>query len=71
MPSFRPGLVVRALEMLGAAALMGGCVFVPVGPPVVAEPAVVVPAPVIVAPGPPYRVHRGYYGGYWRGGRYW
>jgi hypothetical protein len=75
MPSFRPGAVLRALAMLGAVALTSGCVLVPVGPPVVAEPAIVVPAPVVVAPRPVYRVHPGYYGhygrGYWRGpGRY-
>jgi hypothetical protein len=70
MSRFRPGGVVRALVMLGAVALMGGCVFVPVGPPIAAEPAVVVPGPVIVAPRPPvYRFHRGYYGGGY--GRYW
>lgn len=74
MPSFQPGAVLRALALLGTVTLMGGCVFVPVGPPVVAEPAVVVPGPVIVAPRPPvYRFHRGHYGGgYWRGyGRHW
>jgi hypothetical protein len=74
MPRFRPGAVLPAVALLGAVAFMSGCVFVPVGPPVVAEPAIVVPAPVIVAPRPPvYRFHRGYYGGgYGRGyGRYW
>jgi len=66
MPSVRPGVVVRAIVLLGTVALMGGCVFVPVGLPVVAEPAIIVPAPR-----PVYRVHPGYYGGYWRGpGRY-
>ena len=69
MPSFRPA-VVLAIAMLGTVVLTGGCVLVPAGPPVFAEPAVVVPAPVIVAPRP-YRVYRGYYGGYWRGGRHW
>jgi hypothetical protein len=67
MPSFRPGVVLRAIVLLGAVALTSGCLLVPVGPPVVAEPAVVVPAPVIVAPRPAYRFHRGYHGGYWHG----
>lgn len=74
MPSFRPAAVLRAIVMLGAVALTSGCLLVPVGPPVVAEPAIVVPSPVIVAPRPPaHRFHRGYYGGgYWRGhGRHW
>lgn len=72
MPSFRPGGMIRALTLVGAMALLGGCVFVPVGPPVVAEPAVVVPGPVIIAPGRAYHGHRGYYGGYRRGyGRHW
>ena len=65
--------MIRALLLAGVVALTSGCVFVPLGPPVVAEPAVVVPAPVIVAPGHAgYRGYRGYYGGYRRGyGRYW
>ena len=65
--------IVAALLVAGTLVLTSGCVFVPVGPPVLAEPAVVVPAPVIVAPGPPvYRGYRGYWGGYRRGyGRGW
>ena len=66
--------MLRAIVLLAAVTLMGGCVLVPAGPPVVAEPALVVPGPVIVAPRPPvYRFHRGYYGGRsWRGyGRHW
>jgi hypothetical protein len=65
-------MVLRAILLLAVVALTSGCVLVPAGPPVVAEPAVVVPAPVIVAPRPPvYRFHRGYYGGYWRGHGRW
>ena len=74
MASFRPGVVLRALLLLGAVGLTSGCLLVPAGPPFIAEPAVVVPAPVIVAPRPPaYRYHRGYYGGghSHRHGRYW
>ena len=71
MPSVRPGIVLRAIVLLGTVALTSGCVLVPAGPALVAEPAIVVPG-VIVAPRPPVpRFHRGYYGGYWRGhGRY-
>jgi hypothetical protein len=63
---------LRAVLVLGVGLFMSGCVLVPAGPPVVAEPALVVPAPVVVAPRPVYRFHRGYYGGgYWHGrGRY-
>ena len=68
----RPGAVLRAIVLLGAVALTSGCVFVPVGPPIAAGPAVAVPGPVIVAPRPAYRFHRGHYGGHWRGHRaYW
>jgi hypothetical protein len=66
--------MIRAILLLAVVALTSGCVLVPVGPPVVAEPAVVVPGPVIVAPRPPvYRFHRGYYGGRYRHGygRHW
>jgi hypothetical protein len=65
-------IMFRALLLLGAVTILSGCVLVPAGPPVAAEPAIVVPAPgVIVAPRPVYRYHRGYYGG-WRGhGRHW
>jgi hypothetical protein len=66
--------MLRAIVLLAAVTLMGGCVLVPAGPPVIAEPALVVPGPVIVAPRPPvYRFHRGYYGGRsWRGyGGHW
>jgi hypothetical protein len=70
MPSFRPGTALRAIVLLGTVALTSGCVLVPAGPPVVAEPALVVPPPVVVAPRPVYRFHRGFYGGYWRG-RHW
>jgi hypothetical protein len=59
--------MIAKLLLVAALALLSGCVLVPVGPPVFAEPAVVVPAPVVVAPG--YRAYRGYYGGY-RGGYY-
>ena len=75
MPSFRPGAVLRALVLLGTVALTSGCLLVPAGPPVVAEPAVVVPGPVIVAPRRPfYHFHSGHYGGHghWhRHGRHW
>jgi hypothetical protein len=49
---------------------ISGCVFVPVGPPVVAapRPVVVVPAPVY-APRPYYRPY--YYGGGYYGGGYY
>lgn len=68
--------MLRAIMLLAVMTLTSGCLLVPVGPPVVAEPAVVVPAPVIVAPRPAYRVYRGYHGGYWdshgyRHGRRW
>jgi hypothetical protein len=60
--------MVAALLLAAAAALVSGCVLVPVGPPVVARPAIVAPAPVIVTPGHRghYR-HQGYHGGYRRG----
>ena len=66
----RPGRVVAALLVAASTVVSAGCVLVPVGRPVAAAPAVVVPAPpVVVAPAPPhYRVHRGYWYGY---GRYW
>jgi hypothetical protein len=65
----RPGGVVAALLLVAGALVSAGCVLVPVGRPVAAAPAVVVPAPpVVVAPAPAYRVHRGYWRGY---GRHW
>jgi hypothetical protein len=71
----RPSGLIAALLLAGTVVLTSGCVFVPVGRPVVAEPvvpAVVVPAPVVVAPGPPvYGGYRGYYGYRRSYGRYW
>jgi hypothetical protein len=62
--------MLRAIMLLAVMTLTSGCLLVPAGPPVVAEPAVVVPAPVIIAPRPGYRVYRGYHGGYWHGHGY-
>jgi hypothetical protein len=68
-----PNALIAALLLAGTVVLTSGCVFVPVGRPVHAEPAVVVPLPVIVAPGHPVRGgYRGHGHGYRRGyGRYW
>lgn len=64
-----------ALATAGFAALLSGCVAVPVGRPVTyypARPVYVEPAPVLVVPAPGYYGYRGYYGnrGYY-GGRHW
>jgi hypothetical protein len=61
--------MLAGLLLTVVVALMSGCILVPVGPPVVAEPAVVVPGPVIVAPGHRRQGgHHGYYHGGYRGG---
>jgi hypothetical protein len=60
--------MIAVLLLAVAAALTAGCVLVPVGPPVVARPAVVVPAPVIVAPGHRGHHHGDHHGRHRRGG---
>ena len=65
--------MLAALLLTVVAALASGCVLVPAGPHVVAEPAIVVPGPVIVGPGHRrFHRHHGHHGHYRRGhGRRW
>jgi len=55
--------IASLLLVAGLGAVAGGCIAVPVGPPVAAAPApvVVAPPPVVVVPRPAYPVY-----GYWR-----
>jgi len=51
--------------VLAVSALAGGCIAVPVGPPVAAPaPVIVAPRPYVVAPYPAYGYYRPHYG-YW------
>ena len=55
--------IVKLMIALGLAAVMAGCVVVPVGRPrAYVGVGVVAPAPVVVVRG----YYGGYYGGYWR-----
>jgi hypothetical protein len=53
--------IASLLLVASLGAVAGGCVAVPVGPPVAAAPVVVAPPPVVVVPRPAYPVY-----GYWR-----